>query len=338
MKKKEANGKDGNVIPFPGLEKRLLQKGQELLQQEKFHEAISVFQQAISLENTTSDGYFGLVLAYAGAGRLEEAVLLTRKMLHEDIGDYFSTMDIYIKLLYQMQQYREIVTVIEGLLEERAIPSERLEHYYSLLEMARQLEDTVQEEPVTLEEPVRELRLAAVRNQQEQVMLAAELAKSNIQPYVKEILSYLQEDTGDAFFKTLLLNVLKEHQVEQAVAIYKFAQRMTVIPKNLPSVNDMPQLQEIIVLIRKQIEHEDPILFENVKNLVHRQFFLLYPFSLTGPALPAWAASYHLLGLEYFGNVCIIKDILEKYCVSEPEYMEAISFIRKIEEISSPNI
>jgi tetratricopeptide (TPR) repeat protein len=344
MRKETYSDKVGNVIQFPDLEKRLLEKGQEYLQQEKFREAIDVFQQAVKLDSSNSDGYLGLLLAFYGAGTYEEAVEIAKVMLNEGMGDYFPIMDLYIKLLFQAHQYAEIVTVIEGLLEEKTIPSERLEHYYSMLDISRQMElgDEIEaEESLLFEELDKELCLQDYTNQQDQLMLAAKLAKVNIQPYIKEMMSYLRDDSekeGDFFFKTLLLNVLKEHGVEQTVEIHKFGKAMSIIPKNLTDVNDIPQLQEIVSLIAGRIEHDDPILFESITMLIHRQFFLSYPFPLEGPKLSAWAAAFHVLGLEYFGNDCIKRDVLEEYQVQEAEFDIADSFIRMIEKKSYPNI
>lgn len=345
MKKTKYSEKDDNVIQFPDLEKRLLEKGEELLQHEKFHDAISVFQQAVQLDSSNSDGYLGLILAYYGAGVYEEAVKLTKIMLNEGMGDYFTLMDLYIKLLFQTRQYPEIVTVIEGLLEERMVPSNSLEHYYSMLEISRQLieqgEGMEPEEPLRVDEIEKEFRLHDYTDQQDQMMLAAKLAKVNIQPYIKEMMSYLRDASGkkgDPFFKTLILNVLKEQGVERTVEIHKFGKSMSVIPKNLADINDIPHLQEMIALIAGRIEHEDPILFESITMMIHRHFFIFYPFPLEGPKLSAWAAAFHVLGLEYFGNDCIKRDILEEYLVKEAEFAIADSFIRMIEKNSYPNI
>lgn len=352
MKKTKHSGKDGNVIRFPNLNQRLLERGQEFLQRENYHEAIPLFQEAVELAPSNSDGYIGLILAYYGAGYHEEAVELAKVMLHEGMGNYFDIMDLYIKLLFQSRRYSEIVTLIEGLLEERTIPSERLEHYYSILDISRQqLEQEDEEERndsgIFFEETKTELQLQEYTDPQEQLILAAKLAKSNIQPYMQEIKSYLssdmrQEGTAaiqeDLFFKTLLLNVLKEHQVEQSIKVHKFGKIMSVIPKDLLDVNALPELQEITALIAGNIEHDNPILYESIKMLIHRQFFLIYPFPLENYDITVWAAAYHLLGCEYFGNNDNNSEILEKYHAKEADFIKADAFIRMIEEISYPNI
>ncbi|WP_377802140.1 tetratricopeptide repeat protein [Bacillus benzoevorans] len=350
MKKTKHGGKDGNIIRFPDLDKRLLEKGQEYLQRENYHEAITLFQETVQLDPSNSEGCIGLILAYYGAGYHEDAVELAKVMLHEGIGNYFDIMDLYIKLLFQVRQYSEIVTLIEGLLAERTIPSDRLEHYYSMLDIARQIEQedaAEQTDHDVFTDMEKDFQLKKYTDPQEQLILAANLAKINIQPYLNEIKSYLCSDKGmnrtetvkeDPFFKTLLLNVLMEHQVEQPVEVHKFGKTMSVIPKDLVNVNDIPELREMTNLIGGRIEHDDPILYESIKMLIHRQFFLLYPFPLEARDIAVWAAAYHVLGCEYFGNHDNKSEILEEYHVQEADFARADAFIRMIEEISYPNI
>ena len=79
MNKRKQGKKVDNVIPFPNLERRLMEKGLESLHQNKFHEAISLLEQAIVLEPYNSDSQMGLVLAYFDAGMVDKAKQLVGK-------------------------------------------------------------------------------------------------------------------------------------------------------------------------------------------------------------------------------------------------------------------
>ena len=183
-----------------------------------------------------------------------------------------------------------------------------------------------------------ELNLADYQDPQAQMLLAADLNKLNIQPYLEEMIEYLQSDAGDPFFKTLLLNVLKEHRYHKLIEIQKFGRKTTIIPEKLHPLTEDPQLIKIIEVIGRKLEHEDPILFGNIKSLVERQFFFIYPFPLATLDISAWAAAYHALGNEYFGNNHTKSELLEEYQVIETEMEQADSFIRIIEENSYRNM
>ena len=53
-----------NIIKFPGLEKKLLEKGLENLQSRNYNEAVLIFEQCIDLDPSNQDSYIGLLLAY----------------------------------------------------------------------------------------------------------------------------------------------------------------------------------------------------------------------------------------------------------------------------------
>ena len=328
-----------NVIQFPNLERRLTEKGLELLQQKKFEEAISLLEQASVLDPYNSDSQMGLVLAYFDAGLVDKAKQLVGKMLFEGIGDYFEIMNLYLMLLVQVHKYDEVVSVIEELLVSEHIPKELFENFNRLLKFSRRMLDhPIETEDDPYEAVYPELNLFQYRDPESQMRMAAELNDRNIRPYLKELTDYLQSSDGGAFFKSLILNILREHVYDQPVLIQKFGRKIKVIPKTLVSLNDHSQLKEITEVIGQRLENEDPVLYDHIKKLVERQFFLLYPFNLEPDNVTIWAAAYHSLGNEYYGNSGMNDELMDSYHVSSVDMEKANSFIRMIEEISYQDI
>ncbi len=328
-----------NVIQFPNLERRLVEKGLEYLHQKKFLEAISLLEQAICLEPFNSDSQMGLLLAYFDAGMVDKAKQLVGKMLFEGIGDYFEIMNLYLMLLVQVHKYDEVVSVLEELFVSERIPKERFENFNRLLHFSRRmLETPIEKENDHDELTHQELNLQQYQDPGSQMSFAAELNERNILPFLKELTEYLQSNEGRTFFKSLILNVLKEHLYDQPVVVQKFGRKITVIPKTLTSLNDNQQLKDITEVIGQKLENEDPILYDHIKKLVERQFFLLYPFKLEPEDVFIWAAAYHALGNEYYGNHDTGDELIDEYHVSLADLKRADSFIRMIEEISSQDI
>jgi hypothetical protein len=85
------------------------------------------------------------------------------------------------------------------------------------------------------------------------------------------------------------------------------------------------------------VESNDPILFENIKMLIDRQIFLLYPFTLDDYSEETWAAAYHSVVNQYFGQE-EGEEILVLYGVKEDDLEQAKTFINQLEQISYPNI
>ncbi|WP_071395951.1 tetratricopeptide repeat protein [Bacillus tuaregi] len=330
------------IVYFPGLEQRLVEKGLEHLHQKQYDEAIDLLEHAIRLDARNSESHIGLLLAYFDAGLIDKAMDLADKMLQEGIGQDIEIMNIYIMYLVQLHKYEEVVAAIENLLAENRIPADKLEHFHRLLDFSlRMLDSSIdvhQQEPKENAWANRKIDFFLYQTPEEQMLLAGELNNKNTRPFVKDMTEYLQSEKGSVFFKTLLLNVLKEQEYDKPIEIQKFDKRITVIPEKLPHINESRQLKEILEILRQKLENEDPVLFAHIKALVERQFFLLYPFELESNNLNAWAAAYHVLGNEYFGKYDTEDELIEEYRVLQADLQQADSYIRMIEEISYPNL
>ncbi|MBT2688120.1 tetratricopeptide repeat protein [Bacillus sp. ISL-47] len=343
MDKRERKKQNSKIILFPDVEKRLLEKGLESFQQRRYQESIRFFEEAMEIEPDNTDIHIGLVLAYFEAGALQKAKELANKMLQTGIGDYIQVMDLYLMILVQLHQYSEIVTTIEVLLEEREIPKEKFEHFSRMLEFSRKMahsnpEEREKEAPPIEEFKNKKLNLFSYQDQNEQIQLAAQLAKNNIRPYIEDIKAYLESSEGHPFFKTMLLNVLSEHEYDKEVLLRKFGKSIKIRPSELPSVHQQPQLLTIVSRLGAHLEQEDPILYENTKSLIERHFFILYPIEAEPANSASWAAAYHSLANEYHGQGDLNNKLAQIYGAPEEEVEQALAFIRKIEEISYPNI
>jgi tetratricopeptide (TPR) repeat protein len=338
MKKREPLQKKENVIFFPDLDKRLLEKGLDKLKQKKYRESIQLLNQAIQLNPESEDIHVGLVLANYEAGNYSEANGLAKNMLQTGIGNYFQVVDMYIMILVQQHKYSEIVMTVEALLEEKEVPSEKLEHFMKMLQFSRKMADSAPEQQeIMQQEPIKEfeLDLYSVKDPGEQVHIAGRLASSNVRVYIQEIADFLASDTGDSFFKTMLLTVLKEQDYDKDVLVKKFARQVVIIPKELFDVHSHPDLLASSEFVVRILEHEDPILLDSIKQLMERYFFLLYPYRTEMGNPQTWAAAFHFVALAYFGQDQELLQIAELYGVEEKEVEMAVGLIEGIEEKSS---
>lgn len=332
------DSKKDNVIQFPGLEKRLLEKGLEYLKEKKYRDAIQYLEQALEHDQDNSDIYVGLVLANYEAGYVTQAKEFATKMLRSGLGDYIQVIDLYLMILVQVNEYAEIVSTIEALLEEKEIPADKQEHFTRMLEFARKMLDGGDEfeevEPFEIEVEDPTLNLFDYNDPKDQIMVAAKLAKENIRPYIKSIKEYVASEDGHPFQITMLLNILKEQEYAEEIDIRKFGLAKSVIPTQLPELKNFINLNNVIQLLSNQIENSDPILYENILSLVERTFFLLYPFELPKGTPEAWAAAYHFIANEYYGFEDSLESFADIYDSSAEGAEEALSFIRMLEEIS----
>lgn len=338
MKKRARKRLNNKVILFPDLENRLLEKGLESLQLKKFRDAVEYLEEANALSPDHHEILFGLVLAYFELGWLTKAKELANQMLLKGIGDYIHIVELYITILVQLHQYDEIITTIEVLLEEREIPKEKFEHFNRMLHFSRKMLQAKPQTDRKIEETIsKDLNLFSYEDQDAQMLLASQLAERNIRPYIDEIKSYLSSKKGDLFLKTILLNILIEQQYDKEVKVEKLDRVLTVNPASIKDENIQPQLDRLLQLLGEQLEHDDPVLLENLKNLIKRHFFYIFPFQLEPFKDIVWAAAYHSLGAEYQGIPSQLEELASCYDVTEEDMMRAGLVLMKIEEISSPN-
>ena len=94
-----------NVIPFPNLKDRLLEKGMDALKGKNFQEALIMFSDAKKLDQDQAEIHLGIALCLMELGELEDAKKVCKKMLLEDIGHYFTVLQVYLTILIQLRQY-----------------------------------------------------------------------------------------------------------------------------------------------------------------------------------------------------------------------------------------
>ncbi|MBY0123992.1 tetratricopeptide repeat protein [Bacillus sp. S/N-304-OC-R1] len=341
MKKKDRKKLNEKIILFPDLEKRLMEKGLESLQNKRFREAIDYLEEAMKLEQENEEIHIGLVLAYFESGQLLKAKEFANCMLQKGLGDYIQIIDLYLMILVQLHQYDEIVKTIEVLIEEKEIPFDKMEHFTRMLQFSKRMAESAPEdekENIHEEESLNmEIDLFSIHDQHEQIQMATGLMKRNIRPFMNEILTYLECSEGEPFFKTMLLNVLTQHEYDKKTIVQKLGEKMSVIPSKLEDVHNNEQIIKLLEIVRNELEHEDPIFYNHIKSLIERHLFILYPFKLKPFSEEVWSAAYHSLAASYHGVQQSKRELSKRYNVQEKEISEAEAFLMKIEEISSSN-
>jgi tetratricopeptide (TPR) repeat protein len=342
MKKRDRIIKKGNVILFPDLEKRLLENGLEQLKEKNYRKAIDFLSEAKKLNPDNEDTCIGLVLAYFESGNFAVAKQLTKEMLYTDIGEYLKIFDMYIMILVELNQYEEIVTNLEVLFEEKEVPKEKFEHFSKILQFSKKM---IQDRQNQADEPFQEpneldqqqsLNLVSITDPGEQIQMAGKLSDSNIRSFIDEIAEYLRLDQGDPFFKTLLLNVLKDHDYSKEIVVTKFGKSQVVTPNLLFELHSHPDFLEITAKLSDVLEQENPNLLAGIINVMERHFLLLYPFSTEFNAPKVWAGAFHFVTLAYFGQEEELEEIANMYNIDKTVLSSAIAVIEGFEEISSP--
>ncbi|WP_019242795.1 MULTISPECIES: tetratricopeptide repeat protein [Bacillus] len=330
MKEKKESAK---IIPFPELASRLVDRGMDFLLHKRFAEAADLLQQAIELEKEDYNARFGLIVALVELSKYREAKEHCQYILHRGIGDYSKTMEMYIMVLLQLNEYEEMEATISALLEEGLLPVEKEEHFENMLEFCKRMRMEQSEFPV--DESVIEKSLELLhKTPQEQLIIVNQLKDDNIRKYLVEIKEFLQSPEGHPLIKTLLLIALSDQEIQDECVIVKFSKETTIIPSGIEFIHNRDYYRNIEELLDKCLEQKNPSLFELARHLLERHQLVLYPFEPM-ECYESWAAAYHILAEQYQGIESNEDEILDNYHAIETKVMEVLQFIHKLEEISS---
>jgi len=332
--------KEKKIVEFPNLKQRLLEKAMQTMKEKNFSEALELFEQARENEYAYAEVELGMVVCYMELGQLTEARNRCKKMLREDIGDYFHVLQIYITILIQLKEYDEVKTTIEAILEEDKLPAQYAQNFYQLLEFARKMlpsdENAEQFEPDygQATDDLDELNMLHAGPIQKQYELIQSLKHRNIRPLIPDIQKYLEDELKHPVLKTFLLHILKEQGWDKETEVIKMGQRINIVPTDLNSGEEDPFLNKVISILEDTVENDNPSLFEGLKEMLVRIHTVQFPLPFTPDKPEVWAAGLHSAGVELFGLEASDEEIAAEYNVSALEVKSVTREINKLEDFS----
>ncbi|MCU9614046.1 hypothetical protein OEV98_10780 [Caldibacillus lycopersici] len=330
MKEEASNN---NIILFPKLEQRLLQKGKDYLDRGRVNEAIPLLLDAKKINSENQDILYTLTAAYLKLGSMQKALDIVEEMLNLGIGDYFETTDMYITILFQLHEYKKIQQLITMLMEENQIPFSKMDQYTELLHLCERMDDVENIEHSREFEPIENIFEG---NFTEIVQNIAQLDIEQIQHHIDTIRNFLRDEEEDPFIKTILLNTLKENDYREVVTIKKFGMEMNLNVMEYPSVREVPFVEEVKQFLFKQYEQKNPSLMEYTNTLCERFFFNIYPLERDFTNVELWANAILRVVDRYMNENEVADGNDSQFRISngidEDKLQEAQQFILAVEQ------
>ncbi|OLS39671.1 hypothetical protein BTR22_02040 [Alkalihalophilus pseudofirmus] len=344
MDGKKTNKKDTNVILYPGLVKRLIEKGMDALKAKDATAAYNHFLTAEQYEPDHPQVRFGKVLSLVELGRLEEAVTHTSALLNEGIGEYYDNLQVHISLLVQLGHYQEVVDMLEAVLSENNVPAQFAESFYQLLHFSRQMiddsvllanidDETMNEsqddEQSIIQEISNDLKSGSIEIQWKALQVLKD------RPYndaLEVLVTYIEDSQKDWLLRSFALEILHTKNYHAEVYIKKSTKEQKVIPSQLKAVNEQPFAVEVKEALQDSLEHKDPLLKEMAEQIGGLHLFAWYPFIPTPENASLWAAVYHLLASERLGLDESISEIADLYSTDDEALEKRAREVAKLEE------
>lgn len=329
MKKKP--GQDQKVILFPRVKERLIEKGKDLIENKRYSEALQAFHEFTLLSTPTPEVRIAIVVCLLELGRYDEAKKKCKRLLETGEGDYFNILQLYITILLQISEYNEAVYTIETLLEEGKIPSQHLEHYYQLLEFSRKRVKPI-ESPEIQHEKKDYSMLIEEKDIMSKLKFIQTLGKEDVEDILPILKEFLENRKQDPMLKTILIQYLQDHSVNQEFVINKFDNKIEFNPSVLTGMFDHPFAKSVLAKLEDYLEQENPTLYTAIKQIWEQMLFIMYPVIPQPINERLWAGALLYVGYQMYGIPFSERVLAEEFELQTGEIEKIAAEIIKFQE------
>ncbi|WP_397539496.1 tetratricopeptide repeat protein [Rummeliibacillus pycnus] len=274
--------KHQNVIVFPGTIERLIAEGQRYAENYQYDKAVVSLREA--LQYTEGDESLLSVYAFAlyETRNFQEAKVICEKLLAIGPQLYIETMELYLTVLMELKEFKQVETLIDSLLEEDVIPLESQDkfiHIKNLNAMIADKQDEVQVDGVEIEityEQFEADQFFSKTNLLQMQQLQA-VREVNIRPLKEQMVAIVEDERAHPMIQSFALYLLVQQEIDLEVQVKKFDEVSTVNPSQLQFPDEMPVAKKVLKLVESALEQE-PSTLEMVQYLLARHMFVTYPF------------------------------------------------------------
>lgn len=337
-KKRNNNSKNSNVIPFPNLENRLLDKGMEALKEKRYKEALQIFHQFTTYNEGYPEVEVGIVVCLLELGLYEDAKNKCEQLLQQDVGDYYNVLQIYITILIQLSEYDQVVSILEALFEEEKVPEHLAGELFHLLEFSRKssehrLDTISQNEPAPKVQALGQQLVNGTMSEQFQAVQDLRKAET-LNEIMQDVRDVLADHYTHPIIQSMVLQLLMEKEMDDVVVVHKFDRIVKVNPKTVVNIFEQPFTIQVLNKVEDILSHENPTLYESVKEVWERFLFVLFPFLPEPLEVKVWAGALHKFGHQLFGIEISDSELVDLYSVDIEQIESSCQQIMDVERIS----
>ncbi|MGG0656739.1 hypothetical protein [Rummeliibacillus pycnus] len=281
-RKRDKLQKHQNVIVFPGTIERLIAEGQRYAENYQYDKAVVSLREA--LQYTEGDESLLSIYAFSlyETRNFQEAKLICEKLLAIGPQLYIETMELYLTVLMELKEFKQVEVLIESLLEEDVIPPESQDKFIRIKNLNAMIADTQDEEPsdiVEIEKACEQFEADPFFSQTtlQQMQQLQAFREVNIRPLKELVAAIIEDPRAHPMIQSFALYLLVQQEVDLEVKVKKFDELRIVNPSQLQFPDEMPVAKQVLKLVGSALEKE-PSSLEMVQYLIARHIFVTYPF------------------------------------------------------------
>lgn len=302
----------------------------EMISQGRYKDALDLLED----RNDEQVRYLRLICLY-GLGEykqgLEEAK--AAKMLAGDT--YYDVLCYYISFLKENEMFEEAVNVLVEELSMPYIPyqyeSKLNEVYDELLLQKREAYAVYEGRKKIFSDDELNMYLEKGMNDDTAMMAIEQLSSQNIRRYLGGIRQFLKNPDRSSLEKSLILEILKEQEVDEDLEIRKHDHIIDTNPIYLENVLESMAYEAIGGYLEGVIEQENPSLFAMCLDLLEYYLYDWYPMLETIEDYEACAAAIHY----YAATLSMIEEDQEELAYRYGTTLEAMDQeLEKLQQIT----
>lgn len=259
-----------NVVLFPNVQAELQEEAFSALQDKNFAEALDNLNELLRCGVSSYDVHIGKLISLINLREFNEAFECCESLLDKEDEHYIDYFDYFLIILYEMEQYKEVMYEIDSYKERQEVPIEFTEKFAMLYELSKQMN----EEAFQL--LYKKLNRAILNDDyQLQWHYLQQLKDLSLEP-PQSLTGLLKNKSIHPVIKTFIIDWFQKCGEQGTVEIEKFSQTMQVDLDIYPHWNEYPYYQEIHLAI-SDIEQSNPTLYEIIDSLLESYIYVNYP-------------------------------------------------------------
>ncbi|SDK41576.1 tetratricopeptide repeat protein [Sediminibacillus albus] len=317
--------KNDNVIIFPKWKDTLEEESLQALKEKRYEDALKKLNELIGHEIYSHEIFTGKIICLMELGKTEDAEELCRRLIAQEDDYYFEYLHIYLTLLFQMSEYKQLIEIIEDVFASKTVVEPFQSQLKQLSEMSKKLSQDKMDEQAY--DYINELGKAVKAGDSfSQWRLLVQCRGLAVAPYIQFLKRLLKDQQIDPVVKTAIIEWMQEQQIDEDIAVDKLGFTITVNPSKLKGIDSHAVTKQIHVLMR-EVEQDNPSLFQLLENLLYRYLYVRYPVMPEEKDLVAISHALKIMGAQY-----LQLEAFENTYRKEAEAFETDTYLKEIAE------
>lgn len=317
------------VIPFPGLESKILNKAITTMKDKRYKEALPLFRQLYEMNAYHPQAAYGLAVCLVEVGDYEEAREITNEMLKKDVGNYFDVLKLHLTVLIQEREYKEVLDLTQAVIEEGNVPADIAQtlNHLSFFAEKRLKEPESDLEPIYPDTSMGDSERLLNGTTDEQWTEARRVLETYTHGDQDLLLKYLKQPQGDPFIKSMVLQEMKKKGYDDSVTVNKFNEHYLInLQEEELFYGDFADT--VHKLLNQTLGSDNPAFLNQAEELWRHFLISVYPLPVSNIPPKIWAEAVNFYVHQMNGQFAEADKIKN----DNHEFSQAVDYIARVEK------